>query len=248
VSSFVGAGGVTSVQAAERLGARILVIDDEARILNFVGRALRAEGFSVDAASDGDSAIELASASSYDLVVLDLAMPGRSGFEVLEEIVARRPRQPVLVLSALGDVDSKVACFNLGADDYLTKPFSLDELLARVRARMRVGRRYEAGALRTDDPPPTVMAGLRIDPDRQEVDAGSGPVGLSRREFLLLRELTRNVGRTVSKERLLSSVWGFSHDPGSNVVDVYVRRLRSKLGDDIVTTVRGEGYRLNGAG
>jgi two-component system copper resistance phosphate regulon response regulator CusR len=234
------------MQIAERLGARILVVDDETRILNFVGRALRAEGFSADVAADGDTAIELASASSYDLVVLDLVMPGRSGFDVLEEILARRPQQRVLVLSALGDVDSKVASLNLGADDYLTKPFSLDELLARVRARMRVGRRYEADAVRAEVG--SSVAGLRVDADRQEVDAGSGPVALSRREFLLLRELTRNVGRTVSKERLLSSVWGFSHDPGSNVVDVYVRRLRSKLGDGIVTTVRGEGYRLDGVG
>jgi DNA-binding response OmpR family regulator len=154
----------------------------------------------------------------------------------------------VLVLSARDDVDSKVMCFNLGADDYLTKPFSLDELLARVRARVRLGRRYGAQPGAGDAGETVQVAGLSIDVDRQEVDAGFGRVSLSRREFLLLRELTKNMGRTVSKERLLSSVWGLSHDPGSNVVDVYVRRLRAKLGDSIVTTVRGEGYRIDAPG
>jgi DNA-binding response OmpR family regulator len=239
--------GVDHTQVQERGGARILVVDDENRILNFVGRALRAEGFTADTVSDGSDAIRLAAASGYDLVILDLAMPGVSGVDVLQEIVARRPQQRVLVLSARGDVDSKVMCFNLGADDYLTKPFSLDELLARVRARMRVGRRYDAAPNRADDSPLSV-AGLTIDLERQEADAGSGAVALSRREFLVLRELVRNAGRTVSKERLLSSVWGLSHDPGSNVVDVYVRRLRAKLGDGVITTVRGEGYRVDAPG
>jgi DNA-binding response OmpR family regulator len=229
---------------AERAGARILVVDDEQRILNFVGRALRAEGFSTNLVADGQAAVEAAISSTYDLVILDLAMPERSGFDVLQELIARRPRQRVLVLSARGDVESKVTCLNLGADDYLTKPFSLDELLARVRARVRVSRRYVVG---DDGRDPTATAGLYMDADRQEVDFGSGRVSLSRREFLLLRELSRNVGRTVSKARLLSTVWGLSHDPGSNVVDVYVRRLRAKLGDDVVTTVRGEGYRLDAA-
>jgi two-component system copper resistance phosphate regulon response regulator CusR len=113
---------------------------------------------------------------------------------------------------------------------------------------VRIGRRYESGTRSDDASEGAAVGGLRIDADRQEVDAGSGPIALSRREFLLLRELMRNVGRTVSKERLLSSVWGLSHDPGSNVVDVYVRRLRAKLGDEIVTTIRGEGYRFDGVG
>jgi two-component system, OmpR family, response regulator len=240
----IGCGG-GSTQVQERIGARVLVVDDESRILAFVGRALRAEGFTVDAVSDGATAVRMATASAYDLVILDLAMPGLAGVEALQELVARRPQQPVLVLSARGDVDSKVMCLNLGADDYLTKPFSLDELLARVRARVRVGRRHEPSSSDQTSDGASAVAGLRIDVERQEVDAGSGPMPLSRREFLLLRELVRNVGRTVSKERLLSSVWGLSHDPGSNVVDVYVRRLRAKLGDDIVRTVRGEGYRID---
>jgi two-component system, OmpR family, response regulator len=232
------------MQVAESVGPRVLVVDDESRILNFVGRALRAEGFAAHTAADGASAIEMAMASPYDLVILDLAMPGPSGVDVLQELIAHRPQQRVLVLSARSDIDSKVACFNLGADDYLTKPFLLDELLARVRARLRVARRYESGT-RTSDSGMEELGGLRIDVERQEVDTGSGRVPLSRREFLLLRELVKNSGCTVSKERLLSAVWGFSHHPGSNVVDVYVRRLRAKLGDAIVRTVRGEGYRVD---
>jgi DNA-binding response OmpR family regulator len=235
------------MQVAEFVGPKVLVVDDESRILNFVGRALRAEGFAADTAADGATGIEMAVATAYDLVILDLAMPGRSGIDVLQDLIARRPQQRVLVLSARGDVDSKVACFNLGADDYLAKPFSLDELLARVRARLRSGRRYEASS---HPPEPAIgsLAGVRIDVERQEIDTGSGPVPLSRREFLLLRELIRNGGATVSKERLLSAVWGLSQHPGSNVVDVYVRRLRAKLGDGIVRTVRGEGYRIDAVG
>jgi DNA-binding response OmpR family regulator len=133
------------MQVAESVGPRVLVVDDESRILDFVGRALRAEGFAADTVADGATALEMAIATPYHLVILDLAMPGPSGVDVLQELIAHRPQQRVLILSARGDVDSKVACFNLGADDYLTKPFSLDELLARVRARLRSGRRYEAG-------------------------------------------------------------------------------------------------------
>jgi DNA-binding response OmpR family regulator len=235
------------MQVAESVGPKVLVVDDESRILNFVGRALRAEGFAADTAADGATGIEMAIATAYDLVILDLAMPGRSGVDVLQELIAHRPQQRVLILSARGDVDSKVACFNLGADDYLAKPFSLDELLARVRARLRSGRRYEASSHQAE-PAIGSLPGVRIDVERQEVDAGSGPVPLSRREFFLLRELIRNGGSTVSKERLLSAVWGLSQHPGSNVVDVYVRRLRAKLGDGIVRTVRGEGYRIDAIG
>jgi DNA-binding response OmpR family regulator len=237
--------GVDHTQVQERAGARILVVDDESRILNFIGRALRAEGFAADTVTDGADAIRMATASDYDLVILDLAMPGVTGLDVLQDLIARRPQQRVMILSAHGDVDSKVTSLNLGADDYLTKPFSLDELLARVRARVRIGRRYEAKPGAADPRPSLVVGGLSIDLERQEANAGAGAVALSRREFLVLRELARHAGRTVSKERLLSSVWGLSHDPGSNVVDVYVRRLRSKLGDAVITTVRGEGYRID---
>jgi two-component system, OmpR family, response regulator len=225
---------------------RILVVDDEERIVSLVARALRAEGFAADVAAEADRAVEMAAATSYDLVILDLRMPGRGGMGALQEIIARRPQQRVMVLSALGDVDSKVTALNMGADDYLAKPFSLDELLARVRARLRVGRRVERASTAAEAEREAAGASrISMDPDRQEVDVGFGAVTMSRREFLLLRELVRNAGRTVSKERLLSSVWGFSHDPGSNVVDVYVRRVRARLGDDVIVTVRGEGYRVD---
>lgn len=224
---------------------RLLLVDDDVRVLELVARALRAEGFAADSTTDAQDGVRMAVDGHYNLVILDLRMPGIGGVGALREIIARRPEQQVLVLSCLGDVDSKVTCLNLGADDFVTKPFSLDELLARVRARLRSERQSAAA-----DAAPVgggVTLGterLVLDPIRQEADAGFGPVALSRREFLLLRELVRNAGRTVSKERLLSSVWGYAHHPGSNVVDVYVRRLRAKLGPDVITTVRGEGYRV----
>jgi len=215
----------------------ILVIDDEERILTFVRRGLEAEGFSVVQASDGREGLRLALSRSFDLVVLDLVMPGLTGADVLRRIVERKPTQSVLVLSALSDTASKVTCLELGAEDYVAKPFSFDELLARVRARLRAASR----------PGPTTLTGGRISLDmiRRRADLGDGPIPLAEREFLLLAELVRNAGRTVSKERLLSSVWGYHFDPGSNVVDVYVRRLRAKLGADAIATVRGVGYRVD---
>jgi two-component system copper resistance phosphate regulon response regulator CusR len=216
---------------------RILLIDDEQRILNFVRRALEAEGMAVDPAGDGDDGLRLALSRSYDLIILDLVMPGLDGHAVLERILDQKPSQPVLVLSALNDTSSKVRSLELGAEDYISKPFSLEELLARVRARLRSAARSEATRL--------AAGSLSLDLIRRQADAGSGPIALSEREFLLLSELVRNAGRTVSKERLLSSVWGYHFDPGSNVVDVYIRRLRAKVGPEAITTVRGVGYRVD---
>jgi len=216
---------------------RVLLIDDEVRILNFVSRALRSEGFVVDTAGDGTLGLEMANSCSYDVIVLDLLMPGMDGSTVLRRIIEGRADQPVIVLSALGDPDSKVGCLDLGADDYLTKPFSLDELIARIRARIRAAARTTL----------TRMTAGRVvlDVVRRAVDTGGGEVLLAEREFLLLQEFMKNAGRTVSKERLLSAVWGYHFDPGTNVVDVYVRRLRTKLGTELIQTVRGEGYRLD---
>jgi DNA-binding response OmpR family regulator len=153
---------------------------------------------------------------------------------VLRGILARRPNQPVLILSALSDIRSKVECLEIGAEDYVAKPFSLAELLARVHARLRSVDR---------NPPTDLTVGrLRLDMLRREADAGLGPIPLAEREFLLLQELMRHAGTAVGKERLLEVVWGLQFDPMSNVVDVCVRRLRSKLGQDVVTTVRGVGY------
>jgi DNA-binding response OmpR family regulator len=217
------------------LAGKILVVDDEQRILRFVVRGLQAEGFVVDSADNGVDGLQKALKGRYDLVILDLLMPGLHGTAVLRQLVAERPAQAVLILSCLTTTATKVGCLEAGAEDYLAKPFSLDELLARVRARLRSAAR----------PTTTLVAGrLWLDLIRREADSGSGPVPLAEREFMLLRELMQHMGTTVSKQRLLAAVWKYHFDPGSNVVDVYVRRLRAKLGADTITTVRGEGYRI----
>ena len=217
------------------LPGKILVVDDEQRILRFLVRGLQAEGFAVDAADNGADGLHKALEGGYDLVILDLLLPGMDGASVLRQLVARRPAQAVLVLSCLNATATKVRLLEAGAEDYLAKPFSLDELLARVRARLRVA---------TGRATSLVAGRLRLDLIRREADSGSGPVALADREFLLLRELMQHTGTTVSKQRLLSAVWKYHFDPGSNVVDVYVRRLRAKLGADTITTMRGEGYRI----
>ena len=219
---------------------RILVIDDEVSILSFVSRALRAHGFQADCARDGTHGLEFVRATDYQLVVLDLVMPNLDGVDTLKGIVAHRPEQPVLVLSALGDVESKVRCLEMGAVDYLTKPFALAELLARVRARIRsaggqAGDRYMR------------VGPVTLDLQRHVADGGEGPVALSSREFDLLLHLMRRAGTVCSREQLLLDVWDCPFDPGTNVVDVYIRRLRSKLGRETIETLRNIGYSLRAA-
>jgi len=214
---------------------RILVVDDEPKIVSFLARALTAKGFQVDGATDAARAIELARSGSYDLVILDLLLGDAHGVSVLEAVRELQPDQRFLVLSALDDVESKVRCLELGASDYMTKPFALAELTARVRARLRepeaphVQRVLRAGQ-------------VRLDLQRREANAGAGPVTLSTREFLLLEYLLGRAGQACTREDLLANVWGYAFDPGTNVVDVYVSRLRAKLGDDAIETVRNVGY------
>jgi DNA-binding response OmpR family regulator len=218
--------------------ARVLVVDDEPRIVDFVSRALSAEGFQVDDAQDGMRALELAKTGSYELVVLDLLLPHLDGVSVLEDLMESRPDQRVLVLSALSDVETKVRCLEVGASDYLSKPFSLAELIARVRARLRqpaAGPRHRF--LRA--------GGVTLDLTRRVAEAGGRRVTLSEREFLLLEHLMRQEGEVCTRQRLLADVWDYSFDPGSNVVDVCVGRLRAKLGGDVIETVRNVGYRFN---
>jgi DNA-binding response OmpR family regulator len=216
-------------------GGRILVVDDEPDIGGLIERVLSASGYQVSRARDGREGLDQALAGGYGLVILDLIMPVMSGPEVLARLPAD---QPVLVLSCVSDVITKVDCLDLGARDYLTKPFQIAELLARVRARLRDG----PPASPADE---VIRSGsLRLDMARLEADAGTGPVALTRLEFLLLRQLMDHPGQAVAKERLLASVWGLEFDPRSNVVDVCVRRLRSKLGFDLIRTVHGAGYQL----
>jgi two-component system, OmpR family, response regulator len=245
---------------------RILIVDDEPKIRSFIGRALDAAGYATESADSGGEGLRRALNSHFDLVILDLVMPDLDGRQMLVKLVSARPDQPVIVLSCVADVAAKVDCLERGAQDYLTKPFSLAELLARVRVRLR-GEAHGLGeahgpreAHGPGGPPPrpqaqapagahphagVIKAGdVTLDVAGLVADIGHGPVPLTRLEFLLLRELAEHVGQSVPKGKLLASVWGYNFDPGSNVVDVCVRRLRSKLGFDLIKTVRGEGYQL----
>jgi len=217
---------------------RILVIEDEPRILAFVSRGLEAEGFTVDAAGDGADGLRRAVLEDYDLVVLDLLLPRLDGLAVLRELHQRRPELPVVIVSARADLETKLRGFGLGACDYVSKPFSFDELLARVRAHLRRGQWGGDGTV--------VSAGaLTLDLARRQARLGEVLAELSDREFRLLHHLVRHQGEVVSRERLLSEVWGYHFDPRSNVVDVCVRRLRKKLGPEApIETVRHGGYRL----
>lgn len=237
------AAQATVTHQADGVTPRILVADDEPGIRAFIGRALSAAGYTTDFAATGADALRQALASHYDLIILDLVMPDLAGQVVLERMLAARPDLAVLVLSCLADVAAKVECLEHGAQDYLTKPFSLAELLARVRVRLRGGL-ADSGHERAAE---IIRAGgLTLDVGRLSADIGAGAVPLTRLEFLLLRELAEHAGQSVPKGQLLATVWGYDFDPGSNVVDVCVRRLRSKLGFDLIKTVRGEGYQLVG--
>jgi DNA-binding response OmpR family regulator len=216
---------------------RILVIEDEPRILGFLKVGLEAEGFAVDGAEDGISGLALALCEPYELVVLDLQLPKLDGLRLLEELHRGRPELPVLILSARTDLPTKLRSFQLGANDYLSKPFSFDELVARVRVQLRHGSSDDASTVR--------VGGLQLDLTRRQARVEDRVTDLSDREFRLLYHLVAHAGEVVSRERLLSEVWGYSFDPGSNVVDVCIRRLRKKLGPESpIETVRHAGYRL----
>ena len=226
-------------QQSDQLGetARILVVDDEPEILTLVSRVLRESDYQVDCALSGSLGLELALTGEYALIVLDLVLPDVDGLTALKAIMAARPEQAVLVLSALCDVESKVRCLEHGAADYLTKPFALDELLARVRARLR-GAAMPAGDR-------FLRAGpITLDLHRHVADAGDGEVALSSREYELLRHLMQRLGSVCTREQLLADVWNTPFDPHTNVVDVYIRRLRGKLGVDAIETLRNVGYAL----
>jgi DNA-binding response OmpR family regulator len=217
---------------------RILVIEDEPRILAFLARGLEAEGFLVDAATDGVAGVAQASQRRYDLVVLDLLLPKVDGLSVLRALQVEHPGLPVVIVSARSDLDTKLRGFGLGACDYVSKPFSFDELLARVRAQIRRNEPGENGSV-------VRAGGLSLDLPRRQATLGDVVADLSDREFRLLHHLVQHEGEVVSRERLLAEVWGYHFDPRSNVVEVCVRRLRRKLGSSApIETVRHGGYRL----
>ncbi len=217
---------------------RILVIEDEVRIQSFLTRGLEAEGYTVVAAGDGREALSLATDARWDLVVLDLLLPGLNGLQVLRELHRAKPELPVVILSARSDVQTKLRGFELGASDYVPKPFSLDELLARIRVRLR-------GAPTFGDEHVLRGGNVVLDVTRRQAGVGDRTADLSDREFRLLHHLLLHAGEVLSRERLLAEVWGYDFDPGSNVVDVCVRRLRQKLGPEAaIETVRNAGYRL----
>ena len=215
---------------------RLLLVEDEDRIASFVQKGLAAHGYTVERVATGREASTRAGSREFDLLILDLGLPDADGRDVLQGWRSRGVRTPVLILSARGEVRDRVEGLELGADDYLTKPFAFDELLARVRARLRPGQSADATTVRFRD--------IELDLRTRRVTAGERSVDLAPREFSLLETFLRNPGHVLSREQLLSRVWGYDFDPQSNLVDVYVGYLRRKLGDGYIETVRGAGYRL----
>ncbi|HLM85066.1 MAG TPA: response regulator transcription factor [Solirubrobacteraceae bacterium] len=222
---------------------RVLLVEDEPGIVDFVRRGFEAEGFAVAVARDGIEGERLALGGDFDAIVLDLMLPGRDGLEVLAALRQTKPGVPVIVLTARGEIEDRVMGLDAGAVDYLVKPFSLAELLARVRAQLRTHAQTSETTLRGAD--------IEVDLLTRGVRRGGEPVRLSSTEFELLIYLLRHHGQVLSREQILSAVWGYEHDPATNVVDVYIGYLRRKLArrDDPapIFTVRSVGYRLGDA-
>jgi two-component system copper resistance phosphate regulon response regulator CusR len=217
---------------------RILVIEDEKKVAEFVARGLRAHRFAVDISNDGQSGWEMAKACNYDLIILDLMLPGLGGTEVLKRIRQHGSKMPILILTAHANTSEKVANFEAGADDYLTKPFAFEELLVRVKALFRRGGADPADVLRIGD--------LEIDRASQQVRRAGKKIDLTSKEYSLLEYLTAHSGKVMSRTMIIEHVWDESFQGLTNIVDVYVRHLRSKVDDDnpkkLIRTVRGVGY------
>lgn len=216
--------------------SRILVIEDEPRISSFLSKGLTAHGFATELAGDAATGLGLARTKAYDLVVLDLGLPDRDGLDVLRELRRLDAGVPVIILTAREGVAHTVAGFDSGADDYVTKPFSFEELLARIRARLRATPDADPNALVVDD--------AALDLRTRRLRVGDRTVELSAREFALAEAFFRHPDQVLSREQLLDLVWGYDYDPGSNVVEVYIGYLRKKIGKDRIVSVRGMGYRL----
>lgn len=220
--------------------SQILMIEDEPRISSFVAKGLKAEGFSTTVAATGREGLVLALTGGFELVILDLGLPDIDGFEVLKKLRAQDASLPVIILTARTSGEDTVTGLTSGADDYVPKPFRFAELVARVRLRLRT----DTGNGQAPEDPVLRHADLELDPVRHVAAIGGIEVDLSAREFSLAETFLRHPGQALSREQLLSRVWGYDFDPGSNVVDVYVRYLRNKLGASRFVTVRGVGYRL----
>lgn len=222
---------------------RVLVIEDEPGIVDFLERGLAAHGYEVLTATDGVTGTELALGQPIDIVVLDMLLPGREGLGVLAELRQAKPTLPVIVLTALGEIEQRVAGLDAGAVDYLVKPFSLNELAARLRAQLRVHTQAPVTRLRAE--------GIEVDLITREVRRAGERVRLSTTEFDLLVYLMRNRGRVLRRDQILRAVWGYEHDPETNVLDVYIGYLRRKLrdaqGTTPILTVRSVGYRFDAA-
>lgn len=216
--------------------ASILIVDDETRISSFIDKGLRSAGYATRVTGDGREALALALSGEFDLVVLDVNLPGMTGFTVLEQLRGSGSDVPVIMLTARVELEDTVAGLEGGADDYLGKPFRFDELVARIRLRIRREPTTKALELQHRD--------IVLDVRQRTASVAGREVVLSAREFALAEELLRHPGQVLSREQLLSRVWGFDFDPGSNVADVYIGYLRQKLGADRIETVRGAGYRL----
>ena len=220
--------------------ARILIVEDEAGIADFLRRGLESEGYEVSCAADGPAGAAAASAERFDLVLLDLMLPGRDGLDVLAEIRRERPTLPVIVLTARDAVPDRVEGLDAGAADYVTKPFAFDELAARVRSHLRQGERGRPTRIEAGD--------IEIDLLRRRVARAGHEIALSATEFDLLALLARHVDQVLPRERILASVWGYDHEPRTNVLGVYISYLRRKLAlphrPDPIETVRSVGYRL----
>ena len=219
---------------------KVLLVEDEKQIAGFVRKGLEEQGFSVEWASDGDRAYVLATSQQYDAIVLDIMLPGRDGLSILRNLRQQRNPVPVILVTARTELDERVEGLNLGADDYLTKPFYVEELIARLHALVRRGAGERLSILQADD--------LSVNLITREVKRGESPVRLTAREFNLLEYLMRSPGRVLTRTQILEHVWGYDFDPTTNLVDVHVQRLRKKISVDDkeqwIETVRGVGYRF----
>ncbi len=223
---------------------RILVVEDETKVASFIRRALEEESYAVDVRADGPSGLEAATSNAYDAIILDVMLPGLSGLELLKALRRRQSRVPVLILTARSATDEKVRGLDAGADDYLTKPFAIEELLARVRALLRRGSGEATGLLQIDD--------LVLNPATREVTRGGQKIELTAKEYALLEYLMRNAGRVLTRAMIAEHVWDLDFDTFTNVIDVYVNYLRNKIdrgqGRKLIHTVRGSGYVLRAEG